>query len=288
LDPITKVKDLESKKVTKLLKSRAGGCLYIVLDGTKIDSSKIALMREILKDAADKPVMVVLSGTKKDTRQVMIGSDSKSGGGLALRTHVKWHIDLADFDQQKLVAIAEEYAREKKECTFEAGLQDQLAKYISEWYEDELHNAGNAHLAHTLVEDAHRLLEEAVFRDKGRKPGVLFAADFRMDVKLGNLQRMSEIDQEIDQLVGMEKAKLWFKNLKPKVKYVEKTGDRSALKTCLNLVLTGNPGTGKTTFARLLYRFMRAYGVLKSEHEIFIERNGKLKKNYCSRRQSTN
>ena len=27
-------------------------------------------------------------------------------------------------------------------------------------------------------------------------------------------------------------------------------------------------------FARLLYRFMRAYGVLKSDHEIFVERNG--------------
>ena len=58
------------------------------------------------------------------------------------------------------------------------------------------------------------------------------------------------------------------------MEYVEKTGDRSALKTCLNVVLTGNPGTGKTQFARLLYRFMRAYGVLKSEHITFVERNG--------------
>ena len=42
----------------------------------------------------------------------------------------------------------------------------------------------------------------------------------------------------------------------------------------LNLVITGNPGTGKTMFSRLQYRFMRAYGILKSDHEIFIERNG--------------
>ena len=27
-------------------------------------------------------------------------------------------------------------------------------------------------------------------------------------------------------------------------------------------------------FSRLLYRFMRAYGILKSDHEVFVERNG--------------
>jgi hypothetical protein len=43
------------------------------------------------------------------------------------------------------------------------------------------------------VEDAHRLLEEAVFLNKKRKPNVLFAADFRMDVKLGNKQRIDEV-----------------------------------------------------------------------------------------------
>ena len=39
-------------------------------------------------------------------------------------------------------------------------------------------------------------------------------------------------------------------------------------------MLYGNPGTGKTMFSRLLYRFLRAYGILKSDHEIFLERNG--------------
>ena len=49
-------------------------------------------------------------------------------------------------------------------------------------------------------------------------------------------------------------------------------GDRSIVKMCMNLVLTGSPGTGKTTFARLLFRFMYAYGICTKDE--FVERNG--------------
>jgi hypothetical protein len=38
-----------------------------------------------------------------------------------------------------------------------------------------------------------------------------------------------------------------------------------------SLVITGNPGTGKTTFARLLGRFMHAYGLLPKD--AFVEKN---------------
>ena len=33
----------------------------------------------------------------------------------------------------------------------------------------------------------------------------------------------------------------------------------------LNVIVTGNPGTGKTSFARLLFRFLRAYGLLPKD-----------------------
>ena len=53
--------------------------------------------------------------------------------------------------------------------------------------------------------------------------------------------------------------------------FVEAGGSEVVLKCCMNLVLTGNPGTGKTTFSRLLFRFLHAYGILP--RDVFVEKN---------------
>merc|ERR1719230_1754805 len=65
-----------------------------------------------------------------------------------------------------------------------------------------------------------------------------------------------------------------------RVEFVRMGGPPKVLEVCMNLVITGNPGTGKTTFARLLARLLRAHGVLKKD--VFIERNAlELKGQYC-------
>merc|ERR1719160_1673220 len=64
------------------------------------------------------------------------------------------------------------------------------------------------------------------------------------------------------------------------VEFVRQGGSPQLLESCRHVVLVGNPGTGKTTFARLLFRFLRAHGVLKKD--VFIERNAlELKGEYC-------
>ena len=85
-------------------------------------------------------------------------------------------------------------------------------------------------------------------------------------------QRQHAVDREIGEMIGYDKAKAFIAELKAKVEYVGGGGDRKKLESCLNCVVTGNPGTGKTTFARLFFKFLRAYGVLQKD--VFVEING--------------
>ena len=71
---------------------------------------------------------------------------------------------------------------------------------------------------------------------------MLTADDFDLNAKLGPSEQLQdEIDREVEEMIGMQNAKKWFSDLKKKVKLVERTGDRSVLKMCLNIVITGNP-----------------------------------------------
>jgi len=83
-----------------------------------------------------------------------------------------------------------------------------------------------------------------------------------------------EIQKELDEIVGLDDVKNYLLSLENLLK-INQIRKQKGLKTneiSKHMIFTGNPGTGKTTIARLVSRMMKACGILKQGQLVEVTR----------------
>ncbi len=87
-------------------------------------------------------------------------------------------------------------------------------------------------------------------------------------------EEIEAVNKELDQIVGLEMIKEYIRSLQNHIRMQEirKAQGMKTSEISKHMIFTGNPGTGKTTIARLISRYMKAIGALSQGQLVEVTR----------------
>lgn len=277
-------------KVREAIERARGGVLFIdeaySLARAHDDNKDFGreVIEILIKEMSDgeNDLVVIAAGYPKEMKYFL---ESNPG----LKSRFKTVFEFSDYFPNELIEISKIALNKKGLNVKDPRVAEILDDLIVQAYRQRDRSFGNARFVFDLIEDAKLNLAKRVMSDENVLTQSLDqlstlqvedVAAIKQKQKFETLflpidfPLLEDARTEMNQLIGMANIKNELEELIRIVLFYRETNREVLNKFYLHTILIGNPGTGKTTIARIITKIYKALGIIERGHLVETDRQG--------------
>lgn len=260
-------------KTEAKIQSALGGVLFVdeayTLARNKHDSFGLEAIDTLVKGMEDHrdQLVVILAGYTEEMETFL-----KSNPGL--RSRFPFIVEFPDYTPKEMMDILLIQAKQRN-YVIDPAAHEGLIELFGKKQIPGRNDSGNGRLVRNLMEEAIRKQSVRISENSKQENQTALNTLISRDFGIGLLEEF-DLEHALKDIIGLDNVKHFIRSLEKQIlanKRRKEAGIETKNDQTLNIIFSGNPGTGKTTIARLFASMLKSMGVSKRGHLVEVDRS---------------